>query len=238
MASLDSMALPVPEQSGDIVWAQLPTAANAPSARSGHSFTIVPASRQVRRISAAESDELLLLYAGDHASLGIPINTGCGLCGKSFGVPGGFRAIFVASVTRCWATLFALGGVGSSTLGASDDSLHVKQAYMFGGCGEKANHGTFFNDLHVLKISEGCVWDMVRAPPADCMPRPLRPRPIPCDPLELARQDLSPLQISPKGTPPSPRWGHSCVAVDDSRLWFFGGLNQATPLAVPCWVLV
>ena len=98
MASLDSMALPVPEQSGDIVWAQLPTAANAPSARSGHSFTIVPASRQVRRISAAESDELLLLYAGDHASLGIPINTGCGLCGKSFGVTGGFRAIFVASV--------------------------------------------------------------------------------------------------------------------------------------------
>ena len=66
---------------------------------------------------------------------------------------------------RCWATLFALGGVGSSTLGASDDSLHVKQAYMFGGCGEKANHGTFFNDLHVLKISEGCVWDMVRVPP-------------------------------------------------------------------------
>ena len=108
MASLDSMALPVPEQSGDIVWAQLPTAANAPSARSGHSFTIVPASRQVRRISSAESDELLLLYAGDHASLGIPINTGkYGKYGAkkklSFGgIPCYFRGVGVGPHCSHW----------------------------------------------------------------------------------------------------------------------------------------
>ncbi len=53
----DKLAPVVPEQSGDIVWAQLPTATNAPSPRSGHSFTIVPATREVNLLKACVAAE-------------------------------------------------------------------------------------------------------------------------------------------------------------------------------------
>ena len=181
MASLDSMALPVPEQSGDIVWAQLPTAANAPSARSGHSFTIVPASRQVRRISAAESDALL---CGRSCVIGNPDKYGLWTLRKEFK----FRGYSVLlSWRRCWATLFALGGVrfkhpgGERRLFACDTGLYVwglrresKPRYFLQRFARPQN-------LRGLRLGHGA------CAPADCMPRPLRPRPIPCDLLELAR---------------------------------------------------
>ena len=40
-------AYEVPEQSGDIVWAELPASETAPAPRSGHTFTMVLSTREV-----------------------------------------------------------------------------------------------------------------------------------------------------------------------------------------------